>query len=328
MAGVLIGLPLALGKAGGIAGLRDALPASYFDPGQLGIMEPLAWMALCVYSYATDQTYMQRVFAARDEKVARFAYVFTGVNYLASGAGVAGMGWQPLRFFPASPIRMRHCSYTQKPKRPGSGRLGPMNRQTNPRSWTAPLAPLTTHRSVRTLPPSEKGRLKFLYLTDATQHLVAKENCCDDCSALARGAHIRRSATRPTVLSLFTGAGGLDLGLEAAGFEARLCVEIDDDARATLGRNRPKWKLATPGDIHEHTPSDLLALAGLKPGEVDLLAGGPPCQPFSKSGYWRLATPNVSASSGGYARCVSRSRRGCASASDVAGERSRVNVRR
>lgn len=91
---------------------------------------------------------------------------------------------------------------------------------------------------------------------------------------------------RPRVISLFTGAGGLDLGLEAAGFETRLCVEIDTDARKTLARNRPQWRLASPGDIHLHDPNDLLELGGLRPGELELLAGGPPCQPFSKSGYW------------------------------------------
>jgi len=90
----------------------------------------------------------------------------------------------------------------------------------------------------------------------------------------------------PRVLSLFSGAGGLDLGLEAAGFDMRLCVELDEDARVTLSANRPTWTLATPGDIHEHEPKDLLAQAELEPGEVELLAGGPPCQPFSKSGYW------------------------------------------
>lgn len=95
-----------------------------------------------------------------------------------------------------------------------------------------------------------------------------------------------RSALRPTALSLFTGAGGLDIGLEAAGFQTRLCVEIDEDARATIRRNRPGWTLASPGDVHEHAPEDLLSLARLEEGELDLLAGGPPCQPFSKSGYW------------------------------------------
>lgn len=102
-------------------------------------------------------------------------------------------------------------------------------------------------------------------------------------AARRKRAHARK---RPTVLSLFSGAGGLDVGLEAAGFDTRLCVEIDDDARKTLRTNRPDWPLADPGDIHEATPEELLRQAGLKRRQVTLLAGGPPCQPFSKSGYW------------------------------------------
>jgi DNA (cytosine-5)-methyltransferase 1 len=89
-----------------------------------------------------------------------------------------------------------------------------------------------------------------------------------------------------SVISLFAGAGGLDLGLEAAGFDTRLCVEIDEDARATLHLNRPDWKIAEPGDIHRIEPTEILRQAGLRPGQTTLLAGGPPCQPFSKSGYW------------------------------------------
>lgn len=95
-----------------------------------------------------------------------------------------------------------------------------------------------------------------------------------------------RSANDLSVLSLFTGAGGLDLGLEAAGFEPVLCVEVNEDARATLKKNRPGWPLADPGDIHELEPDEILRQAGIKPRELRLLAGGPPCQPFSKSAYW------------------------------------------
>ena len=94
------------------------------------------------------------------------------------------------------------------------------------------------------------------------------------------------SSRERTVLSLFSGAGGLDLGLEEAGFEPVLCVEIDEDSRATLKRNRPEWRLADPGDIQALESDEILRQAGLKPGELRLLAGGPPCQPFSKSAYW------------------------------------------
>jgi len=89
---------------------------------------------------------------------------------------------------------------------------------------------------------------------------------------------------KKTMISLFSGAGGLDYGLAMAGFTNKLCVEIDNLARQTLELNHPKWKLATPGDIHALSPEEILDQAGLNPGELTLLAGGPPCQPFSKSG--------------------------------------------
>lgn len=87
-------------------------------------------------------------------------------------------------------------------------------------------------------------------------------------------------------ISLFSGAGGLDVGLEAAGFSVAVCVEIDGDARKTLETNHPQWKLADPADIHRADPSEVLAQGGLSRGNVALLAGGPPCQPFSKSANW------------------------------------------
>jgi DNA (cytosine-5)-methyltransferase 1 len=87
-------------------------------------------------------------------------------------------------------------------------------------------------------------------------------------------------------ISLFSGAGGLDLGLEAAGFNVRLCVENDEDCQRTLASNRPQWQLANPPDIFEIRPDDLLKQASIRRRSFDLLAGGPPCQPFSKAGYW------------------------------------------
>lgn len=103
---------------------------------------------------------------------------------------------------------------------------------------------------------------------------------------------------KPILVSLYTGAGGLDLGLEAAGFETRVAVEFDADSAATLRKNRD-WPVFER-DIHDVRSGELLAAAGIKEGEADLLAGGPPCQPFSKSGYWargdvaRLDDPRAS----------------------------------
>ncbi|MBN2717054.1 MAG: DNA cytosine methyltransferase [Deltaproteobacteria bacterium] len=96
-----------------------------------------------------------------------------------------------------------------------------------------------------------------------------------------------KKSHKQTVLSLFTGAGGFDLGLEAAGFHHVLCVENDIHARNTLLENRPKWRLSEPGDIHQISTLEILKQSGLQPRQLTLLAGGPPCQPFSKSGYWR-----------------------------------------
>jgi DNA (cytosine-5)-methyltransferase 1 len=87
-------------------------------------------------------------------------------------------------------------------------------------------------------------------------------------------------------LSLFTGAGGLDLGLEAAGFEIAGCVEREADSRATIAQNT-SWRLAREGDVERVTAKDVLEEFGIGSGELTLLAGGPPCQPFSKSGQWR-----------------------------------------
>ena len=86
------------------------------------------------------------------------------------------------------------------------------------------------------------------------------------------------------LISLYTGAGGLDLGFEAAGFETAVAVEIDPEAVATLRHNR-RWPVLDH-DIYEVPSKELLEVAGLAVGEADALIGGPPCQPFSKSGYW------------------------------------------
>lgn len=93
-------------------------------------------------------------------------------------------------------------------------------------------------------------------------------------------------APRPCVLSTFTGAGGLDVGLEAAGFTTLGCLEIDATARETIAINRPSWQLLQPSDVLTAGRSLAPQVLGLSAGDLDLLAGGPPCQPFSKAAQW------------------------------------------
>ncbi|WP_431470213.1 DNA cytosine methyltransferase [Sphingosinithalassobacter sp. LHW66-3] len=90
--------------------------------------------------------------------------------------------------------------------------------------------------------------------------------------------------TKPRVISLFTGAGGLDLGFEAAGFETAVALEIDTRCVETLRANR-SWPVIDE-DVLEVPTSRMLAAGKLRAGEADVLIGGPPCQPFSKSGFW------------------------------------------
>jgi len=89
---------------------------------------------------------------------------------------------------------------------------------------------------------------------------------------------------KATVISLYTGAGGLDYGFEAAGFATAVALEIDRDSCQTLRQAR-RWPVIER-DIFAVPTEELLEVAGLKRGEADVLIGGPPCQPFSKAGYW------------------------------------------
>jgi DNA (cytosine-5)-methyltransferase 1 len=85
-------------------------------------------------------------------------------------------------------------------------------------------------------------------------------------------------------ISLYTGVGGLDFGLEAAEIKTAIAVEMNPCCCRTLRANR-RWPVIED-DIHRVSSRKILHEAGLRKGEADLLVGGPPCQPFSKSSYW------------------------------------------
>lgn len=87
---------------------------------------------------------------------------------------------------------------------------------------------------------------------------------------------------RREIWSFFSGAMGLDLGLEAAGLVPTLAVEIDPVFCRTIRANRPELDLIE-GDVAALTATALRERRGFD-GEVFLMAGGPPCQPFSSGG--------------------------------------------
>ncbi|AFZ34431.1 DNA-cytosine methyltransferase [Stanieria cyanosphaera PCC 7437] len=88
---------------------------------------------------------------------------------------------------------------------------------------------------------------------------------------------------KPIALSFFSGAMGLDLGIEKAGFNIRLACEVDKFCRQTITINRPNTALL--GDINNYEPDDVLKAARLtSQDDIDLIVGGPPCQAFSTAG--------------------------------------------
>ena len=105
----------------------------------------------------------------------------------------------------------------------------------------------------------------------------------------------------PTAVSLFAGAGGLDVGIERAGFEVVTATDVDEDCVETLRANKERGIPVADCTGHAHlaetllirAPVEELVAADLTPAGAtsrwrpDLLTGGPPCQPFSSAGRQR-----------------------------------------
>ncbi|MCC5846694.1 MAG: DNA cytosine methyltransferase [Verrucomicrobia bacterium] len=123
---------------------------------------------------------------------------------------------------------------------------------------------------------SWEGLEEFLYNSFENEWYVATDGLAE-----------KPRCTGGKVVSLFTGAGGLDIGLENAGFETVACVEVNEDCKETLRRNRQEWTIVEgerSGDVRYVEVDEILQKANLKKGEAALVVGGAPCQPFSNIG--------------------------------------------
>lgn len=130
-----------------------------------------------------------------------------------------------------------------------------------------PLLMRAIARHLRGLPPDPSAGLPYR-----------------DVLAGAWADHIApRTPDAPTVVSTFAGCGGSSLGYSMAGFRELLAVEWDDNAVQTFKLNFPEVPIYH-GDIGKLSVDEVLQLTGLKPGELDVLDGSPPCQGFSTAG--------------------------------------------
>ncbi len=93
-------------------------------------------------------------------------------------------------------------------------------------------------------------------------------------------------------ISLFSGCGGLDLGLHEAGFRTVLASDLEPLCGETWQMNMPKVPFLT-GRIGDMQRSEIAQALGGSIGEIDLIAGGPPCPPFSKSRFYRKDKPRA-----------------------------------
>src|SRR5208337_2489750 len=99
---------------------------------------------------------------------------------------------------------------------------------------------------------------------------------------------MKKNTTKtPLALSLFSGAGGMDIGIMKGGFSIIACIELDphccETLRAAAAREGRDTKVIE-NDIRQVDPKELMSQLKLRAGQLDLLCGGPPCQAFSQIG--------------------------------------------
>ncbi|NDV43080.1 DNA cytosine methyltransferase [Flagellimonas sediminis] len=132
---------------------------------------------------------------------------------------------------------------------------------------------------------AEKVGSSWILSKELVENYKTKHNCgtTDDKFHQSEADNDESLFKQPIALSFFSGAMGLDLGIEKAGFKTLLACEVDKACRKTIVKNRPDMALI--GDISDYSAKDIREKAGLdQDDEIDLVVGGPPCQAFSTAG--------------------------------------------
>lgn len=138
-----------------------------------------------------------------------------------------------------------------------------------------------TEQTVRTLLRSNKIKGSQI----GKQWIIEENDLLAYIKANQQPDRLRKNNKLPAIkaLSFFSGAMGLDLGLEKAGIHVLLACEIDKSCRKTIATNKPD--LALLGDIWQYSADEIREAAGLsKDDDIDVIVGGPPCQAFSTAG--------------------------------------------
>ena len=146
------------------------------------------------------------------------------------------------------------------------------------------------HSTLPTVIPTKSWRTFHINaVAHGRRRCFAKRPICDGCS-LDRFCKVRHSALplqisvrpQPLAIELFSGSGGMSRGFCQAGFNLVYVVEADAHAAATFQRNHPGVSLFK-ADVRSFTPESVLDRLGIRPGDLTVLLGGPPCQGFSES---------------------------------------------
>lgn len=194
-------------------------------------------------------------------------------------------------FHPAEPRRVNAAEYARLGSFPGQFRFdaGWINAVDQIGNCVPPLLMRAVAEELAGIKREHKGETAMKRLLGTSLRDVSKTYVADLDAAWA--AHLApRSKNAPTVASLFAGCGGSSLGYSMAGYREVFAVEWDKKACATFRLNFPDV-LLHEGDIALLTNRKIGMMTGLKPGELDVLDGSPPCQGFSTAGKRMIDDP-------------------------------------